>query len=71
MLLPLSQASDIFDHSKTDPVQLDTTKLNCLLYADDLVLLSESENQSINHPTFEYIQIASVFILVFLGVSAS
>ena len=34
---------DIFDHSKTDPVQLDTTKLNCLLYADDLVLLSESE----------------------------
>ena len=35
--------SDIFDHSKTDPVQLDTTQLNCLLYADDLVLLSESE----------------------------
>jgi hypothetical protein len=34
---------DIFDHSKTDPVQLDTTKLNCLLYADDLVLLSECE----------------------------
>ena len=34
---------DIFDHSKTDPVQSDTTKLNCLLYADDLVLLSESE----------------------------
>jgi hypothetical protein len=33
---------DIFDHSKTDPVQLDTKKLNCLLYADDLVLLSES-----------------------------
>ena len=34
---------DIFDHSKTDPVQLDTTKLNCFLYADDLVLLSEIE----------------------------
>ena len=33
---------DIFYHSKTDPVQLDTTQLNCLLYADDLVLLSES-----------------------------
>jgi hypothetical protein len=34
---------DIIYHSKTDPVQLDTTQLNCLLYADDLVLLSESE----------------------------
>ena len=34
---------DIIYHSKTDPVQLDTTKLNCLLYADDIVLLSECE----------------------------
>lgn len=34
---------EIFDQSKTEPVELDLTKLNCLLYADDLILLSESE----------------------------
>ena len=34
---------NIFDHSITDPVSLDVTRLNCLLYANDLILLSESE----------------------------
>ena len=33
----------IFDFSVTEPVSLNTTRLNCLLYADDLILLSESE----------------------------
>ena len=33
----------IFDHSDTDPVLLNVTKLNCLLYADDLILFSQSE----------------------------
>jgi hypothetical protein len=33
----------IFDFSVTEPVFLNTTRLNCLLYADDLILLSESE----------------------------
>ena len=34
---------NISDHSITDPVSLDVTRLNCLLYADDIILLSESE----------------------------
>ena len=34
---------NIFDHSITDPVSLDVTRLNCLLYADDIILLSGSE----------------------------
>lgn len=33
----------IFDFSKTFPVSLITTQFNCLQYADDLILLSESE----------------------------
>ena len=33
----------IFDFSVTELVSLNTTRLNCLLYADDLILLSESE----------------------------
>jgi hypothetical protein len=33
----------IFDFSYTELVSLNTTRLNCLLYADDLILLSESE----------------------------
>lgn len=32
----------IFDHSESDPILLNTTRLNCLLYADDLILFSES-----------------------------
>ena len=34
---------NIFDYSITDPVSLDVKWLSCLLYADDLILLSESE----------------------------
>ena len=30
--------------SNCDPVHLDTTKVNCLLYADDLVLLPQSRS---------------------------
>ena len=33
----------IFDAKTCDPIQLNTTFLNCLLYADDLLLLSETE----------------------------
>jgi hypothetical protein len=33
---------DLFN-SSCDPVQLGKTDLNCLLYADDLILLSESK----------------------------
>lgn len=34
---------EVFDQLHSDPVSLDSTKLNCLLYADDLILISESE----------------------------
>jgi len=34
----------IFDKKICNPIQLNTTYLNCLLYADDLLLLSETEN---------------------------
>jgi hypothetical protein len=37
----INDLSDIFDRSCT-PVKLNDTNLSCLLYADDLVLLSES-----------------------------
>ena len=46
----LSDLPDIFD-ATCDPVSLHDLNLNCLLYADDLVLLSESANglqQSLN-----------------------
>ena len=39
----LSDLPGIFD-SACDPVQLYDTKISCLLYADDLILLSESPN---------------------------
>ena len=38
----INDASNLFDDS-CDPVKLGNTNLNCLLYADDLVLLSESQ----------------------------
>ena len=34
----------IFDKVNSDPICLEYTKINCLIYADDLLLLSESEN---------------------------
>ena len=33
-----------FDTSSSDPVVLDSTKLNCLIYADDLLLLTETKD---------------------------
>ena len=38
----LNDVPNLFDDS-CDPVRLGNTNLNCLLYADDLVLLSESQ----------------------------
>ena len=38
----INDIPSIFNHSCC-PVQLDHSKINCLMYADDLVLLSESE----------------------------
>ena len=39
----INDIDQIFHYDVTDPVSLDSTKLNCLIYADDLLLLSESE----------------------------
>ena len=39
----LSDLPNIFD-SECDPVQLNNSFLHCLMYADDLVILSESSN---------------------------
>ena len=39
----INDIDQIFHYDVTDPVGLDSTKLNCLIYADDLLLLSESE----------------------------
>lgn len=39
----INDIDKIFDEKVTDPICLETTKLNCLLYADDLLLLSETE----------------------------
>ena len=39
----ISDINKIFDASISDPVALNSTRLNCLVYADDLVLLSESK----------------------------
>ena len=39
----INDIDQIFHHDVTDPVSLESTKLNCLIYADDLLLLSESE----------------------------
>ena len=40
----VNDIDSIFDTTTCHPVQLHTTYLNCLLYADDLLLLSETEN---------------------------
>ena len=39
----INDIPDIFD-SQCGPVQLGEEKLNCLMYADDLILLSESKD---------------------------
>ena len=39
----LNDINDIFDETISQPVILNTTKLNCLIYADDVFLLSESK----------------------------
>lgn len=38
----INQIIDILDNHSTDPISIDNSKLHCLLYADDLVLLSSS-----------------------------
>ena len=35
---------DLFDNAKCDPVKLQTKLIHCLMYADDLLILSETEN---------------------------
>ena len=35
---------DLFDNAKRDPVKLQTKLIHCLMYADDLLILSETEN---------------------------
>ena len=42
--LYLNDIPDIFNTDSSDPVDINNTKLNCLVYADDLVLLSTSKN---------------------------
>lgn len=39
----INDIDKIFDQSVSDPVVLNSTKLNCLIYADDVLLLSESK----------------------------
>ena len=39
----ISDINKIFDASTSDPVDLNFAKLNCLVYADDLLLLSEGK----------------------------
>lgn len=39
----INDIDKIFDQTTTDPVVLNSTKLNCLIYADDVLLLSESK----------------------------
>ena len=39
----INDIDEIFDHSVSEPVVLNSTKLNCLIYADDILLLSESK----------------------------
>ena len=34
----------LFDNAKCDPVKLKTKLIHCLMYADDLLILSETEN---------------------------
>ena len=35
---------DLFDNAKCDPVKLQTELIHCLMYTDDLLILSETEN---------------------------
>ena len=35
---------DLFDNAKCDPVKLQTKLIHCYMYADDLLILSETEN---------------------------
>ena len=35
---------DLSDNAKCDPVKLHTKLIHCLMYADDLLILSETEN---------------------------
>ena len=44
----LNDVVDIFDKDLCDPVQPGSTPFNCLLYADDVVLLSQSA-QGLHH----------------------
>ena len=37
----INDIDKIFDQNTSDPVVLESTQLNCLIYADDLLLLSE------------------------------
>ena len=39
----INDIDKIFDQNTSDPVVLESTQLNCLIYADDLLLLSESK----------------------------
>lgn len=39
----INDIGDIFDQTVSEPVVLNSTKLNCLIYADDVLLLSESK----------------------------
>ena len=37
----INDISNIFDETTSKPIALNSTEVNCLIYADDLVLLSE------------------------------
>ena len=39
----INDIGEIFDQTVSEPVVLSSTKLNCLIYADDVLLLSESK----------------------------
>ncbi|MEW8548168.1 MAG: reverse transcriptase domain-containing protein, partial [Candidatus Thiodiazotropha sp.] len=39
----INHIDEIFDQTTSDPVVVNSTKLNCLIYADDVLLLSESK----------------------------
>ena len=39
----VDEINDIFDINNSDPMCLESTKLNCLIYADDVMLISESK----------------------------
>ena len=39
----INDIDEIFDHSVSEPVVLNSTTLNCLIYADNILLLSESK----------------------------